>query len=203
MTTEPGGSAESRDALSDGDPIDGEIVEDELRARELERQDRDPQPGQLPIPGMATISRRTSGPLPAAREFAGYDAVLPGAADRILRMAEMSLQHEIEMDKRHTDIADRAEQHAAELDSKAEDNENDAVRRAQRIAGTILILILVITGYAVYLGQALAAIVIALAGLGTVLVALFGVGRKRAAEPDERDPAAEGDAPGERDDNAV
>ena len=51
-----------------------------------------------------TIGRRvsmthmemTSGPLPSAAEFSRYEQVLPGAADRILSMAEQSLQAEIE-----------------------------------------------------------------------------------------------------------
>lgn len=32
----------------------------------------------------------TSGPLPSSKELAGYEQTLPGAADRILRMAEDS-----------------------------------------------------------------------------------------------------------------
>ncbi len=36
-----------------------------------------------------------SGPLPAVSEFAGYNQVLPGAADRILSMAEKSLDMEV------------------------------------------------------------------------------------------------------------
>jgi uncharacterized membrane protein len=38
----------------------------------------------------------TSGPLPSANEFSKYEQVLPGAADRILRMAEDSLKAEID-----------------------------------------------------------------------------------------------------------
>ena len=37
------------------------------------------------------------GPLPAASEFAGYERVLPGAADRILAMAEREQAHLIEV----------------------------------------------------------------------------------------------------------
>lgn len=38
----------------------------------------------------------TSGPLPPAAELERYERILPGAADRILSMAERSLQSEIE-----------------------------------------------------------------------------------------------------------
>lgn len=42
----------------------------------------------------------TSGPLPSSKELAGYEQTLPGAADRILRMAEDSLHSEIDSQKR-------------------------------------------------------------------------------------------------------
>ena len=37
------------------------------------------------------------GPLPPPDVFAGYETALPGAADRILRMAETSLQHDCQV----------------------------------------------------------------------------------------------------------
>ncbi len=37
-----------------------------------------------------------SGPIPRAQELGDYNAVVPGAAERILRMAEKNLQHQIE-----------------------------------------------------------------------------------------------------------
>lgn len=41
-----------------------------------------------------------SGPLPAPEDFARYDAVLPGAAERILKMAEENSVHRQQMEKR-------------------------------------------------------------------------------------------------------
>ena len=53
-----------------------------------------------PFPGLAfTTAQLTasySGPLPAPADFAGYEAALPGAADRILSMAERRQEAEIE-----------------------------------------------------------------------------------------------------------
>lgn len=46
----------------------------------------------------------TSGPLPSSKELAGYEQALPGAADRILRMAEDSLHSEIDSQKRIVEI---------------------------------------------------------------------------------------------------
>jgi uncharacterized membrane protein len=40
-----------------------------------------------------------SAPLPPSREFAGYEQVLPGAADRILTMAEKEAEHRRENQK--------------------------------------------------------------------------------------------------------
>lgn len=46
----------------------------------------------------------TSGPLPSSKELAGYEQVLPGAADRIIRMAEDSLHSEIDYQKQLVNI---------------------------------------------------------------------------------------------------
>ena len=45
-----------------------------------------------------------SGPLPSSKELAEYEQTLPGAADRILRMAEDSLHSEIDSQKRVVEI---------------------------------------------------------------------------------------------------
>ena len=52
----------------------------------------------------AIYHRQVVGPLPAADEFAGYEKVLPGAADRILTMAEKQSQHRQELEKRELEI---------------------------------------------------------------------------------------------------
>ena len=46
----------------------------------------------------------TSCPLPPSKELAEYEQTLPGAADRILRMAEDSLHSEIDSQKRVVEI---------------------------------------------------------------------------------------------------
>lgn len=40
-----------------------------------------------------------AGPIPSAREFAKYEEVVPGSADRILRMAEEQSKHRREIEK--------------------------------------------------------------------------------------------------------
>ena len=50
-----------------------------------------------------------SGPLPIPEEFAHYDRVVPGAAERILRMAESELQHRHEVEKSAIVSSDQTE----------------------------------------------------------------------------------------------
>ncbi len=47
-----------------------------------------------------TVSVQTaySGPIPPAQELGNYNAIVPGAAERILRMAEKNLQHQIDIE---------------------------------------------------------------------------------------------------------
>jgi len=45
------------------------------------------------------VQRSHTGPLPLPESFGKYEAVLPGAADRILRMAENQQNHRIDIEK--------------------------------------------------------------------------------------------------------
>ena len=53
----------------------------------------------LPVPQSVPMSIEYSGPLPNSAEYAGYETVLPGAAERILRMAEKEAEHRREVEK--------------------------------------------------------------------------------------------------------
>lgn len=55
------------------------------------------------------VSEQFSGPMPHPRHLREYDEVLPGAAERILSMAESNLQHNISMDQSmvNAEVADR------------------------------------------------------------------------------------------------
>ena len=53
-----------------------------------------------------------SAPLPTVDEFAGYERIQPGAADRIITMAEKSLDAEIEAQKTSNEVA--AKDHKAQ-----------------------------------------------------------------------------------------
>ncbi|MBN6850391.1 DUF2335 domain-containing protein [Staphylococcus saprophyticus] len=49
---------------------------------------------------MRKLSVTKSGPLPEAQEFKDYEKALPGAGDRILKMAEKEQENRIELTKR-------------------------------------------------------------------------------------------------------
>ena len=54
-----------------------------------------------------SVSEQHSGPLPHPRILLGYEEVLPGAADRILKMAENEAEHRHIIDKRCVGIDSR------------------------------------------------------------------------------------------------
>lgn len=55
------------------------------------------------------VSEQFSGPMPHPKHLREYDDILPGAAERILSMAERNLEHNIGMDEKvvGAEIADR------------------------------------------------------------------------------------------------
>ena len=50
-----------------------------------------------------------SGPLPTSNEFAGYDKTLPGAAERLLSLAEKEVDHRHEADNKVIKITSRGQ----------------------------------------------------------------------------------------------
>lgn len=60
------------------------------------------------ITGIA-VSEQFSGPMPHPKHLREYEDILPGAAERILSMAERNLEHNLSMDQNVVDaeIADR------------------------------------------------------------------------------------------------
>ena len=111
----------------------------------------------------ASISR--SGPLPAVEEFKGYESVLPGAAERIMKMAELNAKAAAEM----TEADATATRAAAE--SVAEDGR--AVKRGQTWFGFLALLLIVIAGFLAFQGEGVPAIFVALfgalSGFGTII----------------------------------
>jgi uncharacterized membrane protein len=49
---------------------------------------------------MVEIGASYSGPLPLPQQLQGYEEIVPGAADRIIRMAEKQSAHRIEIESK-------------------------------------------------------------------------------------------------------
>ena len=113
---------------------------------------------QKEITAVISHTRTFSGPLPTPEAFAKYNKVLPGAADRILRMAEK------EQDTRH-----EAQRGAIANDRRRID------------ATTIVALSIVgVAGVATWLGQELIAIPLGLAGVIGTMIRQIIVRRRRS-----------------------
>lgn len=118
-----------------------------------------------------------SGPLPPAREFAGYESVLPGAAERILRMAEREQDRRIEADRAADDRDHTLVQAQAKL-----------ALRAQLITAVVVLGFVAIVAIAVVKGQQLAGVAATLAALATIIYAINGFRRHRGAHDAEAPP---------------
>jgi uncharacterized membrane protein len=74
------------------------LVAKKNRAQRDMQRALESQQGRLVAAGIAR-----SGPLPTPQDFAGYEAVLPGSAERILKMAETQSEHRMGLEKRTLD----------------------------------------------------------------------------------------------------
>lgn len=113
------------------------------------------------------VLRKThSGPLPAPEDLGHYEEICPGAADRIISMAEGNMQHRQAMEK--------------SLVSK----EYGMRSRGQWLALVALFAMLALIGFTFWLGQPIAG---AILGGGT-LVAVTGMFLGRDKETEEKAP---------------
>src|SRR6202034_4192812 len=81
----------------DPEPVDGDPPAAPAKQEIIERLVPFLQPGSeekaADVVRTMLIAQSHIGPLPPSREFAGYEQALPGAADRVLRMAESEQEH--------------------------------------------------------------------------------------------------------------
>ena len=120
------------------------------------------RPSQQLVVQQASVSH--SGPLPTPQDFAGYNQILPGAAERILRMAEIEQAHRHEQEERIVTAAIRAGY------------------IGQGIAGTLGITVCSGGIWAILHGQALGGAAAVVAALASSVVA-FLHGQKKEDPP--------------------
>jgi len=88
---------------------------------------------------LVAVAERHSGPIPHPDVLAGYEQVLPGSAERIVRMAEKNQDHQITIETKVLN-AKRSEIHAG-----------------QACAVLVVFAAFAMTGYAPYLAESVAA----------------------------------------------
>lgn len=142
-----------------------------------------------PVPGLDLNPRRktettifaqqtVSGPLPSARELEGYELVSPGAANRIITMAEgnQARRHESErMNDESNRLIAQANAEAVFASARSSDAEIAEVKRSQWMAYSIVLLFLGCSVGLALVGKEIAASVLG----GGVLVALVTTFLKR------------------------
>jgi uncharacterized membrane protein len=128
-------------------------------------------PGPAPPRIMAlSASAEFSGPIPHPALLAGYEKALPGAADRILGMAERQAAHrqELERDVVHANIASE--------------------KRGAYCGLTVALTGFVLAGFLGYSGQGVAAITAALAPVvGLTTAFIIGQNKKKAELAEKRE----------------
>lgn len=121
-----------------------------------------------------------SGPLPHPALFAHYEQVQSGFAERIMRMTEKQLDHQISSEKGEL-----------ELQQKIANAEIRAFTRAQWFTFLLVAAFLTLAGVSLFRGQELGAAAAGLATLATVAYALRGR-RKAERESEPTDDSDDG-----------
>lgn len=93
------------------------------------------RPAQQPTPQAASfaVAKHHSGPLPAPEDLARYEQLLPGAAERIIAMAELEQKHRVTMER---DAMDSDHQHRNEVIAAQRENARSVFR--SDMAGQVL-----------------------------------------------------------------
>lgn len=120
---------------------------------------RPPGPHQQSASVTHIASARFEGPLPQPQSFAQYETTLPGAAERILAMAE------------------RQAAHRQELELKVIDSNIASTKRGQFLAFVIALVGMAAAIYMIFMGQPGWAIA-ALVGDLVSMVTVFVIGRR-------------------------
>lgn len=160
---------------SEQNPVDPATKAIVQRVEPLLRPDKRQEGMQIVT---ALIQKSHQGPLPTPEDYGGYEAVLPGAAERILTMAESNLDHRQSLER---DIFDA---------------EHSLQSRGQWFAIIALLAMLSLIGFTFWMGQPIAGSILG----GATIAAIVGMFlRSSQAQPKERpQPAAKAKPPAKR-----
>lgn len=134
-----------------------------------------------------TTSREFSGPIPPPELLHRYDEVVPGAANRILEMAEREAAHrqQVELAVAQANIATQAE--VVSINRRKVENQFSSDRLGQLLGGAISFTALIGAIYLAVNGHSGAAAVVGALPLASVVRALTLRGSKDPSEFGDKD----------------
>ena len=130
------------------------------------QQDTPLQPEEISEKIIQIVGHEFSGPLPPPGVLKAYDEIVPGAAERIITMAESQAKHRREMEKQllQSDIT--------------------LAKRGQWIAGILSFLIIFLIGFSIFKGDQVTAGILS----GTTLLGVASLFIKRKFfQPESKD----------------
>ena len=137
----------------------------------MKPQNRGPIPNQGKNPPRQIIAQRFEGPIPPPAMLQQFDTIVPGLADRIVKMTEDSLAAAIYNQKVQTDAVSKA---------MASDSVD---KRIGLILGFVLILVcLLVGGFLIYVGKDIAGYGAMISAVALLVGAYFRRSPKPAAE---------------------
>ena len=121
-----------------------------------------------PVAGVQRVQAfmHRSGPLPTPAEFAQYEAVLPGAAERLMRQAEIM-----------TELGAKQQDHRFGLENRVVDGNLRSQHEGVWIGGAVAIIAILVGAFLILKGQSVGGLAAIIAALASP-VAVFVVGRK-------------------------
>ena len=152
--------------VDDIQSVEGEIIDSDEALEKIEKIE-DPQEKIKALKALVIRSYKYSGPIPDPSHFQGYENVLPGAANRILTMAEKQQDNSIQCDNKKYELREKSI-------NFAKDDNNNSYNLANRILFSGILLIFAILILSVYLlmnGKEVAGYISLISG---ILTAFFG-----------------------------
>jgi len=115
-------------------------------------------------PNVTAVFQAIQGPLPEPKDFAQYEQILPGSADRIVRMAESQASHRQEMERQMIFANIRSE------------------RRGQWFGLIATTLVLGAVCFSVYFKQPLAASLLGVGGISSLISSFITATKKSKSD---------------------
>jgi uncharacterized membrane protein len=131
--------------------------EGQLARRPPEGEVLPPEGDEPPAMELVEFFASRSGPLPSADEYAAYERAYPGSAERILQLAERSME-----------ITEHEVEHRHSVEAKVVEGNLENQRRGQAIAAVLAFTGLIAAVVLIALGQSVEGLIALLVPLGVL-----------------------------------